>query len=101
MKLGIALVIISFSWSAQAGTGTDDPRVRQHIESMNVFADMNNMARPVVEEYQYGKALDIKDVIELTEEVKSCKLVPMAMTYLDGADAMRTVIFKNFGLCSK
>ncbi|MFJ4156303.1 DUF2790 domain-containing protein [Pseudomonas sp. NPDC089752] len=101
MKLPLVYMLAALAWPVHASTLASDPRVLDHIQSMNAYADRTHQTRPVVAEYKYGSSLDIKNVVGFTEEVKSCKPIAMAMTYVDGENALRTVIFKNVGSCYK
>lgn len=68
---------------------------------MVTYALKVGKAKPVVKEYVYGEKLDIVKMIGMTDSLRTCELVPMAMTYEDGVGQLNTVLYSALGTCPK
>lgn len=97
-RLGICalgLFLSGAAWAAQ------DTRVQEHQRAMQAYAQKTGQAAPVVVEYEYGQKLDIARMIGMTESIRSCEPVPMAMTYEDHFGTLNTVLYSAMGTCPK
>lgn len=104
IKLFSFIGSLALSISALAEGGGDkvfNQMMRANEAAMQKYAEKAGKSAPPLKEYQYGMALDVVKVVNVTPPITSCGVVPARMTYEDSRGQLTTLQYSVAGECRR
>lgn len=100
--LVMAAVVLLAGQSAQASAPeVKDARLVAHEQAVQAYAARTGKTVPTIQDFTYGKFVDVARLIEQTPMARSCEAAPMLMTYEDSSGQLVTLRYRLEGQCPR
>ncbi|QBF27311.1 DUF2790 domain-containing protein [Pseudomonas tructae] len=100
--LVMAAVVLLAGQSAQASAPeVKDARLVAHEQAVQAYATRTGKTVPAIQDFAYGKSMDVARLIEQTPLARGCDAAPMLMTFEDSSGQLVTMRYRLEGQCSR
>lgn len=100
--LVMAAVVLLAGQSAQASAPeVKDARLVAHEQAVQAYAARTGKTVPTIQDFIYGKSVDVARLIEQTPMARGCEAAPMLMTFEDSSGQLVTLRYRLEGQCPR
>ncbi|MCY1436559.1 hypothetical protein D9M71_526880 [compost metagenome] len=100
--LVLAAVVLLAGQSALASAPeVKDARLVAHEQAVQAYAARTGKTVPTIQDFTYGKSVDVARLIEQTPMARGCEAAPMLMTYEDCSGQLVTLRYRLEGQCPR
>ncbi|SDQ59853.1 MULTISPECIES: DUF2790 domain-containing protein [unclassified Pseudomonas] len=100
--LVMAAVVLLAGQSAQASAPeVKDARLVAHEQAVQAYAARTGKTAPTIQDFTYGKSVDVARLIEQTPMARGCEAAPMLMTFEDSSGQLVTLRYRLEGQCPR
>ncbi|MDD1015090.1 DUF2790 domain-containing protein [Pseudomonas rubra] len=98
----MAAVVLLAGQSVQASApAVKDARLVAHEQAVQAYAARTGKTVPAIQDFAYGKSMDVALLIEQTPLARGCDAAPMLMTFEDSSGQLVTMRYRLEGQCSR
>lgn len=99
LMVTLALLLPVSSYADAVDESIRDRVVQDHQRKVANYAKNHKKTVPGINEYRYGMELDIARVIVLSQDPRTCKVVPQLMTYENSIGELMTLKYQMLSDC--